>query len=149
MEISGKSIFEYTEENLALVKAACLSVAQTLGDTIQEDAVIVGGLVPVLLYQDIQPNWEFGAHAGTHDIDLALDLVILKRDRYENVASCLRRSGFTPDVSENGNIIRQRWRAKDGAQVEFLIHPSRQIQRVAGSNRSRTNLRHLRCLGWI
>ncbi|HZZ66378.1 MAG TPA: nucleotidyl transferase AbiEii/AbiGii toxin family protein [Candidatus Baltobacteraceae bacterium] len=123
MEITGKSISQYTEEQLSRVKATCLSVAQTLGDMIQENAVIVGGLVPVLLYQDVIPAWEFGAHAGTRDIDLTLDLVILERDRYENVAECLRRSGFAPDFNENGNITRQRWRAKNGAQVELLMPP--------------------------
>ncbi len=123
METGGKLISEYTAEELGRVKATCLSVAQILGDTIQDDAVIVGGLVPVLLYQDVEPAWEFGAHAGTHDVDLALDLVILEKDRYENVAERLRRSGFAPAVNEKGNITRQRWRAENGAQVDFLMPP--------------------------
>ncbi|TAM75197.1 hypothetical protein EPN44_09040 [bacterium] len=80
MEIGGKSLFEYTPAGLDRVKATCLSIAQLLGDTIRMDAVIVGGLVPALLYGDVRPAWEFGSHAGTHDIDLALDLVILEED---------------------------------------------------------------------
>jgi hypothetical protein len=121
--MNGKSISEYTAEKVALVKATCLSVAQALGDDIQESAVIVGGLVPVLLYPEVQPAWEFGSHAGTHDVDLALDLVILERERYENVAASLRRSGFTPDTNESGNTVRQRWRAENGALVDFLMPP--------------------------
>jgi hypothetical protein len=123
MEISGKSISEYTASKLDQVKATCLSVAQILGDTIQTDAVIVGGLVPTLLYQDVDPAWEFGAHAGTQDMDLALDLVILEKERYENVAECLKRGGFFPDRNEKGNITRQRWRASNGAQIDFLMPP--------------------------
>jgi hypothetical protein len=123
METSGKLISEYTAEELSRVKATCLSIAQVLGDTIQDDAVIVGGLVPVLLYQDVEPAWEFGAHAGTHDVDLALDLVVLEKDRYENIAERLRRSGFAPESNEKGNMTRQRWRAANGAQVDFLMPP--------------------------
>lgn len=49
-------------------------------------AVIVGGLVPTLLYQNVKPAWDYGGHAGTHDMDVALDLVILEKERYEAVA---------------------------------------------------------------
>ena len=121
--MNGKSISEYTIEELGQVKATCLSLAQTLGDDIQENAVIVGGLVPVLLYPDVQPLWEFGGHAGTQDLDLTLDLVILEKQRYENVAASLRRSGFVPDTNADGNIVRQRWRAEMGALVDFLMPP--------------------------
>ena len=121
--MSGASISDYSSDDLARVKATCLSIAQTLGDTIKEDAVIVGGLVPVLLYENVEPAWEFGRHAGTRDVDLALDLVILESERYESVADALRRSGFAPDTNEGGNIVRQRWRARDGALVDFLMPP--------------------------
>ena len=40
-----------------------------LGDAMENDAVIVGGLVPVLLYQNVRPVWEYGEHAGTADVD--------------------------------------------------------------------------------
>ena len=108
MEMSGRSISEYTPTKLVQVKSTCLSIAQILGDTIQTDAVIVGGLVPTLLYEEVEPAWEFGIHAGTHDMDLALDLVILEEERYENVAACLKRGGFSPDRNEKGNITGQR-----------------------------------------
>lgn len=123
MEVSGRSISEYTSTELDQVKAMCLSIAQILGDTIQTDAVIVGGLVPTLLYQKLEPAWEFGVHAGTHDMDLALDLVILEEERYENVAECLKRGGFVPDQNEKGNITRQRWLASNGAKIDFLMPP--------------------------
>lgn len=123
MEITGNSISEYTPSGLVKVKAMCLSIAQILGDTIKDDAVVVGGLVPTLLYQDVEPVWEYGGHAGTHDMDLALDLVILEEERYENVAECLRRSGFTPDANGDGNLTRQRWRSSSGATIDFLMPP--------------------------
>lgn len=123
MGVTGKTFSEYTNESLALVKATCLSVAQIIGDSITSDAVIVGGLVPTLLYQDFEAVPEIGAHVGTTDIDLALDLVILAKDRYEDVASSLKDNGFSPDTNQQGNMTRQRWRAKDGAQVDFLMPP--------------------------
>ncbi len=123
MGISGKSSSEYTSEALALVKATCLSVAQILGDAMTSDAVIVGGLVPTLLYQDVEPAPELGAHVGTADVDLAMDLVILDKERYEDVASALKHNGFSPDTNDRGKLTRQRWRAQNGAQVDFLMPP--------------------------
>ncbi len=61
--------------------------------------------------------------AGTADVDLALDLVILDRERYENVAERLRRSGFRPDVNDRGNLVRQRWRSEQGGLVDFVMPP--------------------------
>jgi hypothetical protein len=121
--VTGRSSSDYTNETLTAVKSTCLSIAQILGDSITSDAVIVGGLVPTLLYQNIDPIAELGAHIGTVDIDLAMDLVVLDKDRYEDIASCLKSSGFSPDKNENGNVTRQRWRAQNGAQVDFLMPP--------------------------
>jgi hypothetical protein len=121
MEIRGRSIDEYGAEEVDLVKRTCLTIAQTLGDAIERDAVIVGGLVPVLLYKDIPPAWEYGHHAGTADVDLALDLVILDRERYEDVEQRLKRSGFHPDVNDRGNMVRQRWRSDEGGLVDFVM----------------------------
>lgn len=123
MEITGRSINEYTSDGLLLVKRTCLTIAQTLGDAMDRDAVIVGGLVPVLLYQHVPPVWEYGEHAGTADVDLALDLVILDRERYENVADRLQRSGFRPDVNDKGNLVRQRWRSEQGGLIDFVMPP--------------------------
>jgi len=98
-------------------------VAQILGDSIMMNAVIVGGFVPALLYQNVEPLAETGAHVGTRDLDLAMDLVVLEKERYDNVVSCLREHGFAPEINENGNQTRQRWQAKSGAQVDFLMPP--------------------------
>lgn len=123
MEITGRNINEYTSDGLLLVKRTCLTIAQTLGDAIERGAVIIGGLVPVLLYQDVPPVWEYGEHAGTVDVDLALDLVILDSERYENVAERLQHSGFRPDVNDKGNQVRQRWRSEKGGLVDFVMPP--------------------------
>ena len=123
MEITSRNINEYTSDGLLLVKRTCLTIAQTLGDAMEKDAVIVGGLVPVLLYQHVTPVWEYGEHAGTADIDLALDLVILDRERYESVADRLQHSGFRPDVNDKGNLVRQRWRSEQGGLVDFVMPP--------------------------
>jgi len=64
MEITGRSINEYTPDGLLLVKRTCLTIAQTLGDAMEKDAVIVGGLVPVLLYQNVPPVWSMVSTPG-------------------------------------------------------------------------------------
>ena len=113
---------DYTPERLNLIKATCLTVVLALGDEIcRDEIVIVGGLVPALLFGEGSDPL-LGAHVGTNDLDLALDLVILDGDRYEQIRELLTRAGFKPDESQGGALIRQRWRHTDTkSTVDFLM----------------------------
>lgn len=101
-------------------------MAIVLGDYMEEDLTIVGGLVPGLLIdQDDLPE---GAepHAGTMDLDLGLKIAIFEEKRYREISKRLREAGFEMDENERGNETRQRWRitGENGpALVEFLIPP--------------------------
>ena len=75
MEVKGNSAQDYRSEAVERVKATCLTIAQVLGDELLRQTVIVGGLVPVLLYADTPPSAETGAHVGTLDLDIALALL--------------------------------------------------------------------------
>lgn len=117
----------YTREQTELVKRVCLYVATKLGD-LMEDLVVVGGLVPTLLIpeDDLAPGTDF--HVGSMDLDIGLDLALLEGKRYEEITRRLRRAGFEPDVNEEGNLTRQRWKIgrPEGGEVtvDFLIAPS-------------------------
>lgn len=118
----GGLAIDYSPESLLRIKATCLTVAQILGeDMLRDDVVIVGGLVPSLLYPDAEPHPVLGAHVGTNDLDIALDLVILNDQRYEDITERLRRGGFAPDTKEDGAIVRQRWRSSEGTLIDFLV----------------------------
>jgi hypothetical protein len=121
--MTGSFASEYSPSNLNRIKATCLTIAQILGDEmIRNDVVIVGGLVPSLLFADVEPHPALGPHVGTNDLDLALDIAILDDERYEEVRDLLLQGGFTNDTSEDGALVRQRWRSeKTGALVDFLI----------------------------
>ena len=123
MEVSGNFAHEYSSEAITRVKATCLTLAQVLGEALLRQTVIVGGLVPTLLYADAIPSAETGPHVGTLDVDLALDLVILEEDLYEDMARRLSRAGFAPDANAKGNATRQRWRSQNGVSVDFLMPP--------------------------
>ena len=123
MEIAGNSAHDYLPEAIERVKAKCLTVAQVLGDELMSQAVIVGGLVPTLLYLDAAPSAETGLHVGTLDLDLALDLVILDDERYEAISERLSRAKFSLDEKEDGRFRRQRWRSPNGILVDFLMPP--------------------------
>jgi hypothetical protein len=139
MEVSGTSTAQYTPERLNVIKATCLTVALALGDDIcRDEIVIVGGLVPALLY-GAGADPVLGAHVGTNDLDLALDLVILDRERYEQIRELLLRAGFKPDESQEGALIRQRWRhAEANSTVDFLMPLSQEADLS-----SRGKLQHL------
>lgn len=111
----------YAPEYVTLVRATCLYVATKLGD-LTDDLVVVGGLVPSLIVD--QENLADGveAHVGTMDLDVAL----LDQGRYRELSERLRRSGFTQDENEQGNVTRQRWKI-DGVEkvtLDFLIQPT-------------------------
>jgi len=120
--MTGSRASDYTPERLDLIKATCLSIAVALGDeACRNEIVIVGGLVPALLYGGKSDDL-VGEHIGTNDVDLVLDLVILDKDRYEEVRMQLMRAGFTPDITEAGAVVRQRWHhAETGSKVDFLM----------------------------
>jgi hypothetical protein len=117
----------YLPEWVEQTKATCLYVATVLGDFMQNDLTIVGGLVPgLLISQDDLPR---GAdpHAGTMDLDIGLKLAILEEHRYREISKRLREAGFRMDQNLAGNPTRQRWliEGKEGsAVIEFLIPPT-------------------------
>jgi len=116
----------YTAEQNQLVRATCLYLATILGDCI-DDVVIVGGLVPSLLIdQDALPAG-VDRHAGSMDLDIGLTLDIFEGKRYEAITARLRRAGFSPDESDQGNPTRQRWKIMEKGRkvtVDFLIPPA-------------------------
>lgn len=131
MEVAGNSAHEYSPEAVARVKATCLTLAQVLGEELMRETVIVGGLVPTLLYPDAIPSAETGPHVGTLDVDLVLDLVILEDNRYEDMAKRLLRASFAPDTNLKGNLTRQRWRSQNGISIDFLMPPVPPDERAA------------------
>ena len=115
---------EYSKEQVQLVTATCLYVATILGDYM-EQAVIVGGLVPSILID--QKNLPDGAdsHVGTTDLDMGLTLAIFDNKRYQAITDRLRSAKFSPDVNEQGNLTRQRWKIEKAGKVtiDFLVPP--------------------------
>lgn len=116
----------YSPAAVRLAKSASLYIATKLGD-LNDDIVIVGGMVPSL----IVPQSELPAgrmpHIGTMDVDLGLAIGILDQQRYHELGERLRNAGCEPDVKDTGQRTNQRWRIKlDGQQVtvDFLIPPT-------------------------
>ncbi len=117
----------YTPEEFEQVKAACLTIAVTLGAYLDE-LCIVGGLVPSLLIDAGRADdgeADDDLHPGTNDLDVGLALALLDDHRYAEISARLRAEGFEPDESEGGNKIVQCWRLKDlKVTVDFLISPA-------------------------
>lgn len=112
----------YRGEHLGLVRATCLYVATKLGD-LMDDLVVVGGLVPSLLVDQAALSEGTAAHVGTMDLDVGLTIALLNEGRYRELTDRLRRAGFEPDVNDQGNPTRQRWKFAD-VTLDFLIAPS-------------------------
>jgi predicted nucleotidyltransferase len=118
----------YTAEETLQVESACLTVAVTLGAYL-DDVCVVGGLVPSLLIdRELGPDQkdeDEERHPGTNDLDIGLAISLLDDERYAGLSERLRQEGFRPDLNEDGNEVRQRWRLGDlKVTVEFLIPPA-------------------------
>lgn len=116
----------YTPEEFEQVKAACLTIAVTLGAYL-DDLCIVGGLVPSLLIDSTRADDEEDEdlHPGTNDLDVGLALALLDDQRYAEISARLRTEKFKPDKNKDGNKTVQRWRLKDlNVTVDFLIPPA-------------------------
>jgi hypothetical protein len=115
---------DYKPEYVALVRSTYLYLATKLGD-LMDEIVVVGGLVPQLLIDHDHLPAGADAHVGTTDLDVGLSIAILNEGRYQAVRGRLREAGLRPDVNENGNITRQRWKLQDyEVTVDFLIPPT-------------------------
>jgi len=115
----------YAPEHLELVRSTCLYVATKLGD-LMDELVVVGGLAPSLLIDQMNLPEGIDSHVGTTDLDVGLTVALLDQQRYATLTERLRRAGFSPDMNEDGNPTRQRWKIEDTAKVtvDFLIQPT-------------------------
>jgi hypothetical protein len=63
---------------------------------------------------------------GTIDLDVGFTRAIFEGGRYEEIAERLRRAGFSQDVSDQGNLTRQRRKITEPGKVtmDFLVPPA-------------------------
>lgn len=120
-----KTASGYKSEHVELVRAMCLYVATKLGD-MMDDLLIVGGLVPSLIIDQEQLGEDVAAHVGTMDLDVGLQVALLKEGRYRLLTERLRGAGFEMDKNDVGNPTRQRWAIANAGRVtiDFLIQPT-------------------------
>ncbi|MFP4599774.1 MAG: hypothetical protein ACLFVJ_16060 [Persicimonas sp.] len=125
---------DYSQEDLELVKAGCLTVATKLGG-LMNDVVIVGGYVPTLLIdmqqqpEESPDEWDaqdvVDRHIGTRDLDIGFSVGLLDEERYKEISKQLTQAGFEPDTNKDDNETLQRWRFKQNPRlkIDFLIPP--------------------------
>lgn len=125
-----KRASEYNSEQVELVRATCLYVATKLGD-MMDDLLIIGGLVPSLIVDQVDLPDGTDAHVGTMDLDVGLQLALLDEGRYRKLTERLRDAGFQMDKNDDENRTRQRWAITHAGTVtvDFLIPPSREDDR--------------------
>jgi hypothetical protein len=114
----------YTREETQLVMSTCLTVAVTLGEYM-DDLCVVGGLVPVLLFDSSEQTKSDAVLPQTLDLDIGLKLVLLEDERYAAIGEHLRDEGFGPDVNWRGNLSLQTWvDATKRVTIDFLLPES-------------------------
>lgn len=123
----GQTRHEYPPGAAEVIRSTCLHLATHLHG-LAAQITVVGGLVPSLLVDQRRMKGP-DLHAGTRDLDLGLSLALLEHQRYKELADRLRAAGFEPDRTQQGRVVRQRWRSRDRPEVtvDFLIPPASDV----------------------
>lgn len=117
----------YDEADVEAIESTCLYIATKLGD-LMDDIVIIGGLVPRLIFEQKETEERMERHVGTRDLDVGLSVALFGDSRYEKIEERIRRAGFENDVNEEGNKTTHRWKLeKSGIKVtvDFQIPPTK------------------------
>lgn len=114
---------DYTPDQIERTRQTLLQVLVALGD-FQPDVVLVGGLVPTLLVDQVEAAARDDAHVGSVDVDLGIRLAVVDEERYDALAERLLTRGFVPDLNKSGRPRKQTWRydrADGSVVIDFLI----------------------------
>lgn len=86
----------------------------------KDSVYLVGGLVPRYVVKARPP--EVRAHAGTGDVDLVVDLVMLTdTGAYETLEENLKRLGFERGENDAGVKVSWRWKVKTESGATLLV----------------------------
>jgi hypothetical protein len=109
-----KRASEYESEQVELVRATCLYVATKLGD-MMDDLLIIGGLVPSPIVDQVDLPEGTDAHVGTMDLDIGLQLALLDEGRYRTSRSdcAMRASRWTRTTTGIPLVNAGRSRARE------------------------------------
>ncbi|MFB6356884.1 MAG: hypothetical protein ABEJ65_10265 [bacterium] len=117
----------YDESDVEAIESTCLFIATKLGD-LMDDVVIIGGLVPRLIFEQMETEERMERHVGTRDLDVGLSVALFDDSRYEKIEERIRRAGFENDENEEGNKTTHRWVFEEPGikvEVDFQIPPTK------------------------
>jgi hypothetical protein len=116
----------YSEQVTRDCERVLVTLLRNLGPH-RESLVLIGGLTPRYLVLERPPI--VPQHAGTLDIDVVIDLVVLEdADAYRTLEENLKKIGFERGENDKGQKVNWRWKVRmdDGATIvlELLAdHP--------------------------
>ena len=116
----------YSEQVTRDCERVLVTLLRNLGPH-RESLVLIGGLTPRYLVPERPPI--VPQHAGTLDIDVVIDLVVLEdADAYRTLEENLKKIGFERGENDKGQKVNWRWKVRmdDGATIvlELLAdHP--------------------------
>src|ERR1035441_1172362 len=116
----------YSEQVTRDCERVLVTLLRNLGPH-KNSLVLIGGLTPRYLVPERPPI--VPQHAGTLDLDVVIDLVVLEdTEAYRTLEDNLKKIGFERGENENGQKVNWRWKVKleDGTTIvlELLAdHP--------------------------
>ena len=108
---------DYTAEATGACKAVLIELIHLMGE-FRDHVVVVGEWVPALLLPEAPER-----HAGTLDIDLALDFTQIPEDSYRTILQTLSARGYRQDPAQPFRFFREvkaSGRESTVVEVDFL-----------------------------
>ncbi len=107
----------YSDQVTRDCERVLVTILRNLGPW-KESIFLVGGMTPRYLVRDRPPV--VPPHAGTLDLDIVIDVVILEdTDAYRTLEENLRKIGFKNAANDKGQNLNWRWwiKMEDGSTV--------------------------------
>jgi hypothetical protein len=116
----------YSEQVTHDCERVLVTILRNLGPW-RDSIFLVGGMTPRYLVRDRPPV--VPAHAGTLDLDIVVDVVILEdTEAYRTLEQNLTKIGFKNATNTQGKNVTWRWkvRMEDGSQIILELLTDRQ-----------------------
>jgi len=112
---------EYTESVTGASYSALLELSVALRPY-RDSLVLIGGWVPYLLVKEFGPRDPDFIHAGSIDIDLAVDPDAVDDTGYSDIVEIIRRRGYVPRLSRTGDVIEFSYEKDITSPVDGSVH---------------------------
>lgn len=112
-----------TDLDIRLVEASksiLLEIMTILG-AYRESLVLVGGWAPYFIIQNFKPADDNFVHAGSLDVDIAVNPKKVSEVEYKSMLKLIEERGYSHSLDKEGIVLGARYSEKDAYDIYSLV----------------------------